>query len=91
MLGVVVELFLVMGLTWASEVVSLAVNWAQRGTHLGIVSCAQDSHFNCLKTKYNFAFFSWMIFAVTNTLSSNVFQSTKEGFLHRHIFNTFLL
>ncbi len=38
MLGVVVELFLVMGLTWASEVVSLAVNWAQRGTHLGTVS-----------------------------------------------------
>ena len=35
MLGVVVELFLVMGLTWASEIISLAVNWAQRATHLG--------------------------------------------------------
>jgi len=44
MLGVVVELFLVMGLTWASEVVSLAVNWAQRGTHLGTVSHAQNSY-----------------------------------------------
>jgi hypothetical protein len=35
MLGVVVELFLVMGLTWAAEIISLAVNWSQRATHLG--------------------------------------------------------
>jgi hypothetical protein len=56
---VVVELFLVMGLTWASEVVSLAVNWAQRGTHLGTVQYpVRRTHiFNCPKTKHNYAFF----------------------------------